>query len=84
MSSSIILNKPMPLNAQQLDCLEKVNELREQIEQGNIDSIAVVACMKKGYAHFVGGNRAPELNLGLDSLKRVILDRLERSGIVRS
>ena len=66
------------LSAAQLDCVEKLKEAVVQAEKGNVYAIGLVACMKTGYATVVGGTSAAELNLGLDSLKRSILDGVER------
>jgi hypothetical protein len=82
--------KPILLHKQltdtQRDCVDKLREALEQAEAGNISSIALVVCMKKGYATIVGGTQAADLNLGCDSLKRKILLEVEKpySGILAS
>jgi hypothetical protein len=64
------------LNDNQRDCVDKLRECLEEAERGNIHSVAIVACMKKGFGAVIGGTNAAELNLGLDSLKKTILERI--------
>ena len=58
--------------------MDKLKEALEEAERGNIHTVGIVVCMKKGYGAVIGGTNAAELNLGLDSLKRRILDQLEK------
>lgn len=80
------LSRPMLLPVQltegQQDCVDKLKEALFEAEQGNIHTVGIVCCMKKGYGAVVGGTNAAELNLGLDSLKRKILDNLEKPDLI--
>lgn len=67
----------VPLTKDQEDCIFKLEELLKEVRKGNVHTIGIVACMRKGYAHLIGGTNAAELNLGLDSLKRQILDTVD-------
>ena len=78
MSKSIILPSSVKLTAAQADCVEKLEEALEAARDGNVNSVGIVLCMRKGYASTIGGTDAAELNLGLDSLKRKILDGVEK------
>ncbi len=69
---------PVTLTETQQDCVYKLKEALEQAERGTVNSMALVLCMKTGYAAVMGGTNAAELNLGLDSLKRKILEEVER------
>ena len=76
MRSPILL--PVVLTDGQQDCVDKLKDVLFEAEQGNIHTVGIVACMKTGYGATIGGTNAAELNLGLDSLKRKILDTLEK------
>ena len=78
MTKSILLPNTVNLTDAQADCVEKLEEALEQARDGNVNSVGIVLCMRKGYASVVGGTDAAELNLGLDSLKRKILDSIEK------
>jgi len=67
-----------PLTDGQQDCVDKLRETLEAAERGLVHTVGIVACMKTGYGAVIGGTNAAELNLGLDSLKRTILDHLEK------
>jgi hypothetical protein len=69
---------PVALSDAQQDCVDKLREALEEAERGNVYTVGIVVCMAKGYGAVVGGTKAAELNLGLDSLKRKILDSLEK------
>ena len=62
----------------QQNCVDKLAEALDQAKRGTVNSMALVLCMKTGYAAVMGGTNAAELNLGLDSLKRKILEEVER------
>jgi len=66
------------LDEEQQDCVEKLKEALAEAERGQVSAVAIVVCMPNGYAHLVGGRNAGQLNLGLDSCKRAILDNLEK------
>lgn len=72
MNNSNILHTP--LSEDQITCVELIKETLAQALEGNIHSIAIVACMPGGWATVMAGNRPGDLNLGLDDLKAKILD----------
>ncbi len=76
MSSPIILPSG-PLTDAQRDCVDKLTEALAEAQKGNIHTVGLVLCMRKGYATTIGGTDAGNLNLGVDSLKRKLLDTLE-------
>ena len=69
---------PVNLTEAQQDCVDKLAEALDQAKRGTVNSMALVLCMKTGYAAVMGGRDAASLNLGLDSLKRKILEEVER------
>jgi hypothetical protein len=75
---------PVQLSDGQQDCVDKLEEALFEAKQGNVHTVGVVVCMKKGYGATIAGTNAAELNLGLDSLKRKILDALEKPLIMKS
>ena len=78
MTKSILLPNTVNLTDAQQDCVEKLEEALEQAQKGNVNAVAIVLSMRKGYAGVIGGTDAADLNLGLDSLKRKILDGVEK------
>jgi hypothetical protein len=78
-----ILLSPNPLNDDQLDCVEKVAEVLELAKAGEIFTVGIVVCMKKGFATTIGGTDAGSLNLGLDAMKVRILERVTDEGVKR-
>lgn len=56
--------------------METVDEARK----GNIHAMVIVVCVADGYASVMVGNKAADLNLGLDSAKRKILSAIEDDG----
>ena len=78
MSKSILLPNSVKLTEVQEDCVEKLEEALDEARRGNVTAVAIVLSMRKGYAAVIGGTEAAELNLGLDSLKRKILDGVEK------
>ena len=81
MTSPIILpNADLPrqlMNDGQKDCIDKLEEALKEARRGNIHTVGIIVCMKKGYAATIGGTNAAELNLGCDSLKKKILEAIE-------
>ena len=75
MTAPIILAKLTP--AQQ-DCVDILEEVLAEARKGNINTLGIIACMKKGYAHTMCGSNASDLNLGLDSLKQAVLKAVEK------
>ena len=69
---------PVTLTETQQDCVAKLAEALDQAKRGTVNSMALVLCLKTGYAAVLGGTNAAELNLGLDSLKRKILEEVEK------
>ncbi len=75
------MNQPLmftPLTENQKACVDLLNEALDEAKKGMIDTIAVIACLKTGYATVMAGSRAGDLNLGCDSLKKKILEAVER------
>jgi hypothetical protein len=72
-----------PLTEAQTACVDLLKEALAEALQGNITSIAIIACMTSGYASVMAGTQAGDLNLGCDSLKRKILDEIEGGNIAR-
>lgn len=64
------------LSFHQQQCVEVLREALEQAEEGKVDGVAIVLCMPGGWAPLFGGTRPGDLNLGLDQLKRDILDNV--------
>lgn len=84
MKSQIILPdslKPSALSDAQQDCLDKLQEVLEQAEAGNVYTVGIVVCLKSGFATTIGGTDAGSLNLGLDALKQRILARVTDEGV---
>jgi hypothetical protein len=75
----IIGAKPR-LSEDQVAVVELLKEALAQALAGDISSIGIIVCMKNGYAHVMAGRQAADLNLGCDSLKLAILDRVENAG----
>lgn len=74
-----ILGKPK-LTQDQVAVVDLLKEALAQAIEGKITSVAIVACMGKGYAHVLAGRQAAELNMGCDSLKQTILENVEVEG----
>lgn len=64
------------LTFHQQQCVEVIREALAEAEQGKVDGVAMVLCMPGGWAPIFGGSRPGDLNLGLDQLKRDILDNV--------
>jgi len=73
-----ILLKTANLTDVQRNCVEVLREALEQAEAGNVFAVGLALCMTNGYASVIGGTRAAELNLAIDSMKRKILDGVEK------
>jgi hypothetical protein len=59
-----------------LACVELLEKVLADAREGNVSSIALVAIGSGGFSPAVAGPNAPELNLGLDACKKIILDRV--------
>lgn len=68
--------KTPALNPDQWECVKMLEKVLEDAKAGNVHSVAVVACSIGGFGSAFAGRQAPELNLGLDSVKRQILDNV--------
>ena len=79
-SQSKIIGSQPRLTQDQLAVIEVCKETLAQALEGSITSIGIIACMKNGYATVVSGRQAADLNLGCDSLKLKILNKVERAG----
>jgi hypothetical protein len=78
------------LSFHQQECVNVLREALDEAEAGRVDGVAIVLCMPGGWAPLFGGTRPGDLNLGLDCLKRDILDNVtgatkkpEKSTILR-
>ncbi len=77
------MNKPkpipfLPLSPEQQACVNLLEEALLETKRGAVDSIGLIVCMKDGYASVMAGKRAADLNMGCDSLKRKIIEAVER------
>lgn len=71
MTKPVILldqSRPVLTEAQQ-ECIHVLKEALEQAEEGNIDAVGVIACMRGGYASAMAGTRAGDLMLGAFDLQ---------------
>jgi hypothetical protein len=59
-----------------LACVELLEKVLADAREGHVSSIALVAIGAGGFSPAVAGPNAPELNLGLDACKKIILDRV--------
>lgn len=69
-----------PLTEDQKAVIEIAKETLAQALEGEISSIAIVACMKSGYATIVAGRQAADLYMGAGSLQKKIMDAVENAG----
>lgn len=67
-----------PLTDDQKQIIHILEEAVKEAKAGRIHTLGIVACMDKGPAILMGGTRAAELNIGLDKLKRAVLDATDR------
>ena len=72
-----------PLNDDQIEVVDALKEALALALEGGISSVAIIACMKTGYATVMAGRQAGDLNLGCDSLKHKILEAVEFAGAQR-
>lgn len=66
----------LALTFHQRQCVEILEEALAEAREGKVDGVAIVLCMPGGWAPLFGGTRPGDLNLGLDQLKRDILDNV--------
>lgn len=69
-----IIGAAMPED--QAAIVDLLKEALAQALEGNIKTVAVIACMEGGFATVMAGRQAADLNLGCDELKRKILDAI--------
>lgn len=79
-NDSKIIGAEGKLTQDQVAVIDLLKEALAQALAGNVTSIGIVACMAKGYATVMAGRQASDLNMGCDSLKKKILDRVEAAG----
>lgn len=69
-------------------CINLLEQALVAARAGQVTSVALVTCMQGGFGAAFAGTQGAELNLGLDSLKRNILDAISnpknQSKIVRA
>ena len=63
-----------PISEDQAAIVDLLKEALAQALEGNIKTVAVVACLEGGFATVMAGRQAADLNLGCDELKRKILE----------
>lgn len=63
----------MILSEDQLACIDLLEEALEQVREGNINTLAVVACMEGGFASVMAGRRAGDLYMACGELQQRIL-----------
>ena len=68
------------LTQDQIAIVEICKETLAQAIEGQISSIAIIACMKSGYATVIAGRQASDLYMGAGSLQRKILYKVENEG----
>lgn len=78
MTKPLIIGVEPKLSKDQQDCVDVLEEALTQARAGKIHTLGMVACMERGYATIIAGPHAADLNLGCDSLKRKILDSVEK------
>lgn len=62
------------LSESQEACVEILEQALDLAREGKIEAVAVVTCMKDGFASASAGRRAGDLHLGCADLQRKILD----------
>ena len=82
MSKPNIIGLKKPLTEDQKAVVEVLKEALAQALEGEISSVAVIACMKTGYATEMAGRQASDLFMGAGSLQRRIINAVEAAGSV--
>lgn len=72
-----------PLDATQLACVGLLKEALAEALEGKVSCMGLVLCLPGGWATNLAGTRPGDLNLGLDDLKRKILDAVTETPISR-
>jgi hypothetical protein len=69
-------------------CINLLEQALTAAKMGQITSVAIVSCMHGGFGAAFAGTQGAELNLGLDSLKKNIIEAISnpknQSKIVRA
>lgn len=78
-----ILGQTPKLGESEQACVELLQETLDLALEGKIASVGIVVCMDGGYASVMAGSKAADLNLGVDSLKRKIIDAVEQGNVKR-
>lgn len=68
------------LNEDQKAVIEVLKEALAQALEGNVSSVAVIACMKKGFAHAMAGRQASDLYMGAGALQEEIMRKVLQDG----
>lgn len=61
------------LSPESMACVDLLKQVLADALQGQVTSLAIVACGPNGFGPAIAGPQAPELNLGLDACKQQIL-----------
>lgn len=81
-------NGPIAQDPGTAACINLLEQALAAARAGQITSVALVSCMQGGFGAAFAGTQGAELNLGLDSLKRSVLDAISnpknQSKIVRA
>lgn len=72
-----------PLNESQAACVDLLKEALAEALEGKINSIAIVVCMKGGFANVMAGTQAADLHLGAADLQRKILDAVTSGNVAK-
>lgn len=81
---AILLKAPKAILTEgQQAVVDLLEQSLEQAQQGLINTIGIIVCMKGGFATVMAGTQAADLNLGCDSLKKKILDAVESNDTPR-
>lgn len=77
-----------PIDPAAQACVQLLESVLQSARNGEIHSVCVVACGKGGFGASFAGPDASNLNMGLDSAKKAILEAVtapqKRSPIIRA
>lgn len=62
-----------PLTEDQKAVVDLLKQALEQAEEGNIDAVGVICCMKNGFASIMAGRRAGDLYMAAGEMQDRIL-----------
>jgi len=80
MSKPTLIGIKPKLTESQEACVEIFREALEQAEQGQINTCAIVVCLKGGFASVMAGNQAADLYMACGELQAKIMDRVTNAG----